>query len=120
MENIKKEYAWFKDIEKQYSKEFKRAGITADKLYSLQEYYTITETKTEYRGTSRKPVSEETEIITAYNLACIVSGIGFFNDRIGKNYTMAGYMPVRLTAVSPDKSRKIVRRYDYTYGKQEA
>lgn len=119
MKEFKMQYEWFKDAEKRYSKEFKKAGITADKLYTLQEYYTITETVTTYERGNRKPISEETEIICAHSLTCIISSISYFRDTIGKNYTMAGYLPVRFTAVSPDKSTRVVRRYDYTYGKQE-
>ena len=120
MTEFKRSYQYFKEMESRYSNEFKKAGITADKLYSLQEYYTITETVTVYENGKKKPVSEETKVTCANSLACIVSSVSFFRDRIGKNYTMAGYMPVRFTATSPDKSKKVVRRYDYTYRKQEA
>jgi hypothetical protein len=89
-------------------------GSTLDTLNS--GYYVITlTTKTWYIGHrknfSRNPQAVETEIITARQYACYVTSIGFFRDRVGKAYTAAGYIPVRLTCYSPDRTIKIERTF---------
>ena len=112
---MKREFKDFKEVEQNYKKAFTKCNVTASKLYDLQENYTITETKTEYHG--RRIVSQETETITAWSLACVVSGCGFFRDRVTKSYTMAGYIVTRLSAKSPDGITRVVREYKYTYNR---
>ena len=84
------------------------------------EGYKIILTKEEYRKEGRKnfsknPVETTTREITIKEYDNIFSSIDFFkslggNERIYKNYTLAGYIPTKLVSISPDKEIKIIRK----------
>lgn len=84
----------------------------------------ITMTRTEYERTdsgkswARKPVDTETATVSAENYYNCVDAIPFFRnlggtERVERGYTAFGYIPVRLTSVSPDRKRKIVREWRF-------
>ena len=89
-------------------------GSTLDDLNSGHYVIRLT-TKTWYLGGrksfSRNPQRVETEEVTARQYACYVSSVGFFRDRVGKAHTPAGFIPVRLTCYSPDRTIKIERTF---------
>ena len=83
------------------------------------EGYKIILKKEEYRKEGRKnfsknPSETTTRKITVEEYDNIFSSIDFFkslggNERIYKNYTLAGYIPTKLVSISPDKEIKIIR-----------
>lgn len=89
-------------------------GSTLDNLNSSRYTITLT-TKTWTLGSrkafSKQPQTVETEQITAREYACYISSVEFFQDRISKQYTPAGFIPVRLTCYNPDKIIKIQRTF---------
>ena len=84
------------------------------------EGYKIILTKEEYKKEGRKnfsknPSETTTREITVEEYDNIFSSIDFFkslggNERIYKNYTVAGYIPTKLVSTSPDKEIKIIRK----------
>ena len=52
------------------------------------------------KGFPRKPTEEKKEVISARSYACYVSSIGFFNDKVTLGYTLVGYIPTELKAIS--------------------
>ena len=62
----------------------------------------------------KKTVSEETKEIQFEEYFNYLSSIEFFKslggyERVEKYYTYAGYIPCRLTSISPNKETKIIR-----------
>ena len=105
---------------KDYEKEFKKCGLSLYDLDRIAANYKITMTHETYEKLGRKyfprqATETETQEISARQLACDLSSISFFNDRVEKNYTPAGYIATRLTSTSPDKEIKIIRRFKYEY-----
>lgn len=82
--------------------------------------YKITLTKETYKKEGRKnfprnPLEVTIKEITTEEYDNIFSSIDFFKslggvERIYKSYTLAGYIPTKVTSVSPNKEIKIVRR----------
>lgn len=68
------------------------------------------------RSWKRKPDETTRETITAQNYTNYVTSIPFFNGFFGgtcraeMGYTPAGYIPVKITTISPDRAEK---HYDY-------
>lgn len=110
-----KSYQEFKELVKQYHKSFTKCNVTADKLLTLQNHYTIQETYTEKKN--GKIVEKKTENVTAEYYGNIISGHGFFKDRITKGYTAAGYIAVRFYAKNPwsDIPHTVTREFTFTY-----
>ena len=105
---------------KGYEKEFKKCGLSLYALDRIAANYKITMTQETYeklgrKNFPRKATETETQEISARQLACYLSSISFFNDRIEKNYTTAGYIATKLTSTSPDKEIKIIRKFRYEY-----
>lgn len=103
-----------------YKKQVEKCGLYLSKLDELNEFYTITLTEEHYKKLGRKnfpknPTTTETKEITARQFACYITSIGFFGDRITKNYTQLGYVVTELTCKSPDDELKIVRKFKYAY-----
>lgn len=64
--------------------------------------------------------NEQIEDTGIYTVRRIEDSIGFFRrlggiERIERNYTCAGYAPVKLTSISPDKKQKTIRKFEYSY-----
>ena len=105
---------------KGYAAEIKKCGLSLYDLDNIAANYKITMTQETYEKLGRKnfpknPTETETQEINARQLACYLSSISFFNDRVEKNYTPAGYIATRLTRTSPSKETKIIRRFRYEY-----
>lgn len=88
---------------------------------------TITETKQEYsrtesgRGWKSKPETTETKTITEeqHKNATSAETCRFFrrlggSETVTRSYTPIGYVPVEVISCSPDRRRRIVRKYDIT------
>lgn len=82
--------------------------------------------KTEYSRTASgkswrsKPDEKETRVITAVEYANCVNSIPFFrnltrgtcgSERVENGYTANGYIPTKITSVSPDGDIKIIRKF---------
>ena len=103
---------------KGYEKEFKKCGLSLYDLDNIAANYKITMTQEIYKKLGRKyfprkATETETQEINARQLACYLSSISFFKDRIEKNYTIVGLIATRLTCVSPSKEIKIIRKFNY-------
>ena len=94
-----------------YPKSFGKCNVNASTLYTLEKDCIITETKTEKRN--NHIISKETAIVSTMYYANVISGCGFFKDRITKAYTYAWYIPVRLFARNPysKDDHVIIREY---------
>ena len=105
---------------KNYAVEIKKSGLSLYDLDNMDRRYKITMTKETYEKLGRKyfprkATETETVEINARQLACYLSSISFFKDRVEKNYTPAGYITTKLTSTSPDKEIKIIRKFRYEY-----
>ena len=101
-------------------KKLKKCGLSLYDLDNIAVNYKITMTQEIYKKLGRKyfprkATETETRDINARQLACYLSSISFFKDRIEKNYTAAGYIVTKLTSISPDKEIKIIRKFKYEY-----
>ena len=96
-------------------------GLNESVLKGLEQYK-ITLTTERYEKTSsgkswkKNPVESNKSIINSENFKNIISSIPFFRnlggfERVTKGYTIAGYIPVELSSISPDKKIKIVRKF---------
>ena len=96
-------------------------GLNESVLKGLEQYK-ITLITERYERTSsgkswkKNPVEINKSIINSENFKNIISSIPFFrnlggSERVTKGYTIAGYIPVELSSISPDKETKIVRRF---------
>ena len=96
-------------------------GLNESVLKGLEQYK-ITLTTEKYEKTSsgkswkKNPVESNKSIINSENFKNIISSIPFFrnlggSERVAKGYTIAGYIPVELSSISPDKKTKIVRKF---------
>ena len=64
----------------------------------------------------KNPVETDEEVISPKKFELIISSIPFFRDlggseRVTKGYTVAGYIPVELSSISPSRETKIVRSF---------
>jgi hypothetical protein len=104
-----------------YNRTMARLNVYGSTLDALNGGgYTITlTTRTWNKGSrqafARNPDTTETESITARQYACFVSSVGFFRDRVSNGYTPVGYVPVRLTCYSPDRTTMIERTFRIVY-----
>ena len=96
-------------------------GLNESTLRGLKQYK-ITLTTKRYERTSsgkswkKNPVETNEEVITPKKFELIISSIPFFRDlggseRVTKGYTIAGYIPVELSSISPSRETKIVRSF---------
>lgn len=105
---------------KSYAAEIKKCGLSLYDIDNIAANYKVTMTQETYEKLGRKnfpkkPTETEIEEIDARQLACYLSSISFFGDRVEKNYTPAGYIATKLTCTSPNKEIKIIRRFKYEY-----
>jgi hypothetical protein len=82
----------------------------------------IVMTKENYTKDGKKWVMKnaETEQIFFDTVKTIANSVGFFRrlggvERLEKNYTSMGYVPVKLTSINPDKTVKTIRKFKYLY-----
>jgi len=87
-------------------------------LYGTENRYKIMETKTEYNKVgSRWKETEKTEKETTIEFYCnVFDAVPFFKnlggyERVEMEYTIAGYIPIISTSISPDRGKKVVRKY---------
>ena len=96
-------------------------GLNESMLKGLEQYK-ITLTTERYEKTSsgkswkKNPVKTNEEVISPEEFENIISSIPFFRnlggfERVTKGYTIAGYIPVELSSISPDRKTKIVRKF---------
>lgn len=109
-----KTYFDYLEMVNRYPKAFSKCNVNASTLTDLQNNYTITETY--IKKENNRIVEKETKTVTAENYAYVISGCGFFKDRITKAYTQAGYIAVRFFARNPwDTSVTVSRDFSFTY-----
>ena len=83
------------------------------KYFMKVEEYGRTESGKSWKS---KPCKTYNEKIEEYQYEWIFNSVKFFrklggSERITKGYTCEGYIPVRLTSISPDKTKKIIRYF---------
>ena len=96
-------------------------GLNESTLRGLENYKITLITKKYERTSSGKswkknPVETDEEVISAKKFELIISSIPFFrnlggSERVTKGYTVAGYIPVELSSISPERKTKIVRSF---------
>ena len=96
-------------------------GLNKSVVEGLKQYKITLITKKYERTSSGKswkknPVEIDEEIISPKKFELIISSIPFFKDlggyeRVTKGYTIAGYIPVELSSISPERKTKIVRSF---------
>ena len=96
-------------------------GLNKSILRGLENYKITLITKKYEKTRSGKswrknPVETNEEIITPKKFELIISSIPFFrnlggSERVTKGYTVAGYIPVELSSISPSRETKIVRSF---------
>ena len=96
-------------------------GLNKSVVEELKQYRITLITK-KYEKTSsgkswkKNPVETNEEVISPKKFELIISSIPFFKDlggseRVTKGYTIAGYIPVELSSISPSRETKIVRSF---------
>lgn len=101
-----------------YKKELEKRNLSLSFLDRVEQYYNITlKTETfEKLGRKNFPVkATKTEIdsIDARQFACYITSISFFKDRVYYDYTQLGYLPTRLSCISPNNETKITRSFKF-------
>ena len=96
-------------------------GLNKGVVEELKQYKITLITKRYERTSSGKswkknPVETKEEVITPKKFELIISSIPFFKDlggseRVTKGYTVAGFIPVELSSISPERKTKIVRSF---------
>ena len=96
-------------------------GLNKSVLRGLEQYKITLITKRYERTSSGKswkknPVESNESIINSENFKNIISSIPFFrnlggSERVTKGYTIAGYIPVELSSISPSRETKIIRSF---------
>ena len=96
-------------------------GLNKSVVEGLKQYKITLITKKYERTSSGKswkknPVETNEEVITPKKFELIISSIPVFRDlggseRVTKGYTIAGYIPVELSSISPNRETKIVRSF---------
>ena len=96
-------------------------GLNESVLRGLEQYK-ITLTTKKYEKTSsgkswkKNPVETDEEVISVEQFKNIIGSIPFFrnlggSERVTQGYTIAGYIPVELSSISPSRETKIVRSF---------
>ena len=107
---FKREYKWaiknFRDVLDMYAEDM-------NEIAGKVEIINYKKTGSKWTETDRT-----TEEMTRANYMNVVESIPFFrslggNERLEKNYTKFGFIPVILSSIPPDKSEKVVRKYSF-------
>ena len=92
---------------------------TYNKLYNIEMTETrMSRTKTG-KSWSKKNIEETKKIIDFEEYFNYLSSVQYFkniggSERVEKSYTISGYIPTRLTSVSPDRQIKVIRHFRIT------
>ena len=86
------------------------------KIELIEARFSKTESGKSWKANADK---EKTKIISFKEYFNYISSVDFFknlggSERVEKGYTIAGYIPTRLTSINPSKSIKIVRHFKIT------
>ncbi len=87
--------------------------------YGLFNYAGIVERNQKFHKAGKKwvLVEEKMEPVSAEFYMNVVEAVPFFRklgtERVTMGYTYAGYVPVEISSISPDKTEKVVRRYKF-------
>ena len=70
-------------------------------------------------GSQWKLSETKEENITKENYLNIINSVKFFRnlggfERLTSGYTYAGYIPVELNSISPDKQEKVIRSFEFS------
>lgn len=113
MENTNLSYSEIVAAVNAYKRSFKKAGMTAGKIYDLQQNFIITET---YQlKQDNKIIESHSKEITAGNYLNCLTWIAVLDDRVYKTYTAAGTICTKIISTSPDGKQKAVRNYSIAY-----
>lgn len=94
-----------------------------DNVWGYKGIEAIT-THYEKRGSRWMQTSTKTETVNAEFYANCVDAIPFFRNLGGKEiitmgYTKVGYVPTQINSLSPDRTEKTVRRFDFRNAERE-
>lgn len=78
---------------------------------------TVKTTRYRKHGKRWKETGTRTEELTGRFYCNCVDAVPFFRniggyERVSASYTYMGYIPVEITSISPDKTEKVVRKFD--------
>lgn len=104
-------YDEMKEIVSNYKASFTRCNIRPYTLYNLDHNYVIEMTKTVKTG--KRISSIETELLNIQSYANCISWACALDTRIEKSYSTAGYLPYKLTSVSPYENKRVIITFDY-------
>lgn len=94
-------------------------GRNCYKNFSISGEWLVLRTQEVYHRTAsgkswrNKPYKIYNEVFRNQNYEWFIQSIPFFNSRAKWNYTKAGYVPTRVTTVSPDGTEKHVDRFQF-------
>ena len=93
--------------------EFLERNLESYKIIMIEETYNKTASG---KSWSKKGVTITEGEITSKQYANILNATSFFrslgsSERIEKGYTIAGFIPTRLSSINPSKDIKIIRRF---------
>lgn len=87
--------------------------------FSVSGDYLVLRTVEMYHKTAsgkswqKKPYAVDREVFKTKNYERFIQSIPYFNSRAYWNYTVAGYIPVKVTTVSPDREIKQVDSFRF-------
>lgn len=89
------------------------ASFNGIEIVQKKERYSLTASG---RSWKNKPDSVEASEISPEFYKNAVEAVPFFRNmgsfqRVERGYTFAGYIPVKITSISPDKTAKIVYKF---------
>ena len=92
---------------------------TYDKLYNIEMTETRMSRTKSGKSWSKRNIEETKKIIDFEEYFNYLSSVQYFKniggiERVEKSYTISGYIPTRLTSVSPDRQIKVVRHFRIT------
>ena len=87
--------------------------------FSVAGDYLVLRTMEKYHKTAsgkswqKKPYAVDREVFKTKNYEWFIQSIPCFNSRAYWNYTVAGYIPTRVTTVSPDREIKQIDSFQF-------
>lgn len=103
-----------------YEKLLLKNGITSSVIRYLNDCKIVLKQETfEKLGRKtfpQKPTNTEIRELTVRQYLCYITSTGYFGDRVSRGYTIAGYIPTRLTCKRPDNEVRIVRSFSIERG----
>ena len=94
----------------------KKSVVEESKQYKIKLITKRYEKTSSGKSWKKNPVEINEEVISPKKFELIISSIPFFRDlggseRVTKGYTIAGYIPVELSSISPSRETKIIRTF---------